>query len=101
MNLSNRMEQARFARKTLRHSKDLRQHKASTALYYAYFNFVRAHDTLGTTPAVALGLFPRQWTLGELIDAAMDRRPRVDVQPDGREGPVGLQLPRLVIAGEK
>jgi IS1 family transposase len=94
-NLSNRMEQARFARKTLRHSKDLRQHKASTALYYAYFNFARVHETLGTTPAVALGLFSRQWTLGELIDAALDRRSRVDVPPDA----IAAQSPLFAIAG--
>jgi IS1 family transposase len=80
MNLSSRMEQARLARRTLRHSKDLRQHKASTALYYAYFNLVRVHDTLETTPAVALGLFSREWTLGELIDAAMDRRSSINPQ---------------------
>ena len=71
-NLSVRMEQSRLARKTLRHSKDLRQHRAAVALYYTYFNLCRMHETLRTTPAVALGVTLRQWTIGELIDAALD-----------------------------
>ena len=81
-NLTTRMESARCARKTLRHSKDLAQHKAAIALHYVHFNLVRQHETLGTTPAVALGVITREWSLGELIDAAMERRPRVTAAPD-------------------
>ena len=99
-NLSNRMEQARFARKTLRHSKDLRQHRASAALYYTYFNLCRMHETLETTPAVALGVTPREWSLGELIDAALERRSAVCVESeeDGvhEQQPTAMQ-PRLTL----
>lgn len=96
-NLSNRMEQARFARKTLRHSKLLRHHRASAALYYTYFNLCRVHESLATTPAVALGVTPREWSLGELIDAALDLRPRGDVERD--EPPPVLRARLRVLAG--
>ena len=86
-NLSNRMEQARFARKTLRHSKLLRHHRASTALYYTYFNLCRVHESLDTTPAVALGVTPREWSPGELIEAALDLRPRGVVMDSDPSGP--------------
>lgn len=108
-NLSPRMEQARLARKTLRHSKDLRQHRAAVALYYVYFNLARAHETLvkraTITPACALGVTTRQWSLGELIDAALERRPRVEVDREVAEQqePVALVAPaplRLLIGGK-
>ncbi len=102
LNLSNRMEQARFARKTLRHSKALRPHKASAALYYTYFNLCRFHESLATTPAVALGVTSREWGLGEFIDAAMDLRPRVDRQVEESDEPAVVLQPRLmVISGGK
>jgi IS1 family transposase len=94
-NLSNRMEQARFARKTLRHSKALRQHRAATALYYAHFNLCRVHQSLDTTPAVALGVTPREWSPGELIEAAFDLRPRGEIVE--REPPTPDLQPRLRI----
>ncbi len=102
LNLSNRMEQARFARKTLRHSKVLRHHEASAALYYTYFNLARWHEMLKTTPAVALGVTPGEWSLGQLIDAALDLRPRGNREPEEREQPEVVLQPRLVaIAGGK
>lgn len=101
-NLSNRMEQSRFARKTLRHSKDLRQHRASAALYYAFFNLCRVHESLETTPAVALGVTPREWSLGELIDAALARLPHVRSATEQRETRTSPLQPRLtVILGGK
>lgn len=98
-NLSNRMEQSRFARKTLRHSKDLRQHRAATALYYTYFNLCRVHETLGTTPAVALGVTPREWTLDEFIDAAMDHRRGRQALAAGPQLPVSGPCLRLIMGG--
>lgn len=100
LNLSNRMENARFARKTLRHSKELRQHRAATALYYTYFNLCRVHESLATTPACALGVTPREWSFGELIDAALDLRPRVEAGAEEEERPSPILQPRLkLIAG--
>jgi hypothetical protein len=35
------------------------------------YNFCRVHETLGTTPAIAIGIADRAWSIGELIDAAL------------------------------
>lgn len=53
-------------------SKKLENHRAALALHFAFFNFVRIHETLKTAPAVAAGLLARPWTIGELLDAALD-----------------------------
>ncbi len=69
-NLSVRMENKRFARLTLAFSKKLANLKASVALHYAHYNFVRVHRTLRCTPAMAAGVTNRLWSVGELIEAA-------------------------------
>lgn len=47
----------------------------SVALYVARYNFCRVHETLRTTPAVALGITDHVWSIGELIDAALTAVP--------------------------
>jgi hypothetical protein len=54
-------------------------------LYVTHYNMCRVHDALRTTPAVALGLADRVWTIGDLRDAALAtlpvdlrRPPRID-----------------------
>ena len=55
-NLTIRMSVRRFARKTNAFSKKVQAHCDAVALYVTYFNWVRVHESLGTTPAVAAGL---------------------------------------------
>lgn len=71
-NLSVRMHVRRFTRLTNAHSKSFRHHAAMTALFVAWYNFCRKHETLGknTTPAMASGLAGHAWTLSELLNAA-------------------------------
>lgn len=69
-NLTLRMSNRRFTRLTSGHSKKLRNHKASIALYAAHYNFCRVHQTLKTTPAVAVGLADRALSIGELLECA-------------------------------
>lgn len=69
-NLTTRMNIRRFARRTNGFSKRLRHHTAAFALYAAHYNFCRVHETLRTTPAVAIGVAERVWSLGELIEVA-------------------------------
>ena len=75
-NLSIRMACRRFTRLTNGFSKKLENHIAAVALYVAFYNFCRVHETLTpnvkhqTTPAMALGLTDHVWSFGELIDAA-------------------------------
>ena len=70
INLSLRMGNRRFTRKTNAHSKKLRNHDLSLALYFTFYNYCRTHMSLGalTTPAMAAGLATFPMTLEELAD---------------------------------
>jgi hypothetical protein len=57
----------RYTRLTNAHSKKWENHVAMTALYVAWYNFVRPHSTLKTTPAVAAGIASEKWTLERLL----------------------------------
>jgi hypothetical protein len=41
-------------------------------LYFAWYNFVRVHSTIKTTPAVAQGLTDHVWTIEELLAEVAD-----------------------------
>ena len=73
-NLSVRMECKRFARLTLAFSKKLANLKASVALHYAHYNFVRVHRTLRCTPVMAANVSDHIWSIEELIGAALGRK---------------------------
>jgi IS1 family transposase len=74
-NLSIRMASRRFTRLTNGFSKRLDCHLAAVALYVAHYNFCRVHETLRTTPAIAIGIADHVWSIGELIDAALTAVP--------------------------
>ncbi len=71
-NLTIRMQQRRFTRLTNAFSKKFENHCAAVALYAAHYNFCRVHETLRITPAMQLGVTDHIWSIGELIDAALD-----------------------------
>jgi IS1 family transposase len=74
-NLSLRMGSRRFTRLTNGFSKKLDNHVAAVALYVAHYNLCRVHEALKATPAKALGVVDRNWSIGELIDAALATQP--------------------------
>jgi hypothetical protein len=43
-------------------------HAHSVALFALYYNFVRIHKTLRTTPAMAAGVIKRLWEIGDIVD---------------------------------
>src|SRR6266446_1759167 len=71
-NLTLRMQQRRFTRLTNAFSKKLDNHVAAVALYVAHYNFCRVHEALRVTPAMQLGVTDHIWTIGELVDAALE-----------------------------
>ena len=71
LNLTARMTDRRLTRLTNAHSKKAENHAASADLHAFWYNFVRVHETLGTTPAVAAGLAERPWTIEEMTQAAL------------------------------
>jgi IS1 family transposase len=78
-NLTMRMAMRRFTRLTNAHSKKLENLMCAVALHFTYYNFVRVHSTIKTTPAVAAGVADHVWTLQELIgllEAVEDAQPR-------------------------
>jgi hypothetical protein len=77
-NLSIRLFNRRFTRKTICYSKKLRNHKLSVALQIAHFNFCRPHSSLKIkatettpakeqTPAMAQGITNHVWTVEHLL----------------------------------
>jgi hypothetical protein len=67
-NLTMRMHMRRFTRLTNAFSKKIENHACSVALHAMYYNFVRIHQTLKVTPAMAAGVTDRLWEMGDLID---------------------------------
>ena len=45
------------------------------ALWVAYYNLCRVHETLRVTPAMAAGLTDHIWSIAELLSAALDAPP--------------------------
>jgi IS1 family transposase len=70
-NLTLRMHCRRLTRLTNAFSKKLDNFKASIGLHFGYYNFVKIHSTLRTTPAMATGLAKHPWTVGELIERSL------------------------------
>jgi len=60
----------RLTRLTLAFSKRRENFEAAVALHFAYYNFVKRHNTLRCTPAMAAGVTGKFWGVGELIEAA-------------------------------
>lgn len=71
-NLSSRMQMRRCTRLTNAYSKKLENHRAAVALWIAFYNLCRVHETLRCTPAMALGVTDHVWTITELVRAALE-----------------------------
>jgi IS1 family transposase len=67
-NLNVRMHTRRFTRLTNAFSKKVENHAHSVALFAMYYNFVRIHKTLRTTPAMAAGVTNRLWEIGDVVN---------------------------------
>ena len=66
-NLTMRMRMRRFTRLTNAFSKKIENLGAAVALHYMHANFVRRHQTLRVTPAMAAGVERKVWTLTDLV----------------------------------
>ncbi len=66
-NLNLRMGVRRFTRLTNAFSKKFENHCHMVAIYHAYYNFCRVHQTLRVTPAMEAGLTDHVWTLEALV----------------------------------
>ena len=66
-NLTLRMGMRRFTRLTNAFSKKIEHNYAAVALHMLHYNFVRIHQTLRVTPAMAAGVTNRLWEISDMI----------------------------------
>jgi IS1 family transposase len=67
-NLTMRMQMRRFTRLTNAHSKKIENHEAAIALHYMHYNFVRIHESVRVTPAMAAGISDHVWSIEEIVN---------------------------------
>jgi IS1 family transposase len=67
-NLNVRMHSRRMTRLTNGFSKKMENHAHAMALHFLYYNFVRIHQTLKMTPAMAAGVTKRLWEMTDIVD---------------------------------
>jgi hypothetical protein len=72
-NLTMRMAMRRFTRLTNAFSKKLENHAHMVALYALWYNFVRVHKTLRTSPAMAAGIESRLWSMEDVVRLIEER----------------------------
>ena len=74
-NLTIRMALKRCVRQTNAFSKRFRNHNYALALYFVWYNFMRTHMSIGTTPAIAAGITDRTYNMHHLIELIDERAP--------------------------
>lgn len=92
-NKTMRMHMRRFTRLTDGFSKKVENHAYAVALHMMYYNFVRLHTTLRTTPAMAAGISSRLWEIGDIVKLVED----AEVKP-GKRGPYKKRSEQLQIS---
>ncbi|MGC2403128.1 MAG: IS1 family transposase, partial [Acidobacteriaceae bacterium] len=70
LNATTRLHMRRLTRLTLAFSKKRENFEAAVALHFAYYNFVKRHSAIRCTPAMAAGVTPSFWSVGDLLEAA-------------------------------
>jgi IS1 family transposase len=66
-NLTMRMHMRRLTRLTNAFSKKWENLWYALCLYFTWYNFIRIHQTLRITPAMAAGITERVWAIGDLL----------------------------------
>jgi hypothetical protein len=79
-NLTLRMSSRRMTRLTNAFSKKLANHRYEVALHYLYYNHIRKHMTLKTTPAVAAGIATAPLTMIGLMQMIEQEEAKVGGQ---------------------
>jgi len=70
LNATTRLHMRRLTRLTLAFSKKRENFEAAVGLHFAYYNFVKRHNTLRCTPAMAAGVTGSFWSVADLVEAA-------------------------------
>ena len=67
------MSMRRFTRLTNGFSKKFENHCHAISLHMFYYNFIRVHQTIGTTPAIEAKVADRQFTMLDIVDLIESR----------------------------
>ncbi len=62
-----RMCMRRFTRLTNGFSKKIENHIHAIAIHYMHYNFVRIHQSLRCTPAMAAGVSSKLWSIEDIV----------------------------------
>lgn len=57
----------RFTRLTNAFSKKIENHFYALAIYFMHYNYVRIHQTLRVTPAMAAGASQKLWAMDDVV----------------------------------
>jgi IS1 transposase len=71
-NLTMRMSMRRFTRLTNAFSKKVENHAHMMVIYFMHYIFVRIHQTLKVTPAMAAGVTPKLWEMSDMVKVLED-----------------------------
>ena len=71
-NLTMRMSMRRFTRLKNGFSKKAINHSYSVAIHFMHYNFVRIHQSLRITPAMAAGVTTKLWSLTDMVRVIED-----------------------------
>ena len=85
-NLTMRMSMRRFTRLTNAFSKKVENHAYAVALHMMYYNFVRIHQKLQVTPAMAAVVSDKLWEIGDIAKLLEDAE-----GPTKKRGPYKTQ----------
>jgi IS1 family transposase len=66
-NLTMRMHMRRFTRLTNAFSKKAENHAYAVAIHFMWYNFVKIHQTLRVTPAMAAGVTDKVWEAEDVV----------------------------------
>ena len=72
-NLTMRMHMRRFTRLTNGFSKKVESHANAVALHFMYYNFIRIHQTLKVSPAMAAGVTDKLWEVSDIVALLEER----------------------------
>ena len=73
-NLTMRMNMRRFTRLTNAFSKKIENLEAAVALHFMYYNFVRIHQTLRVSPAMAAGVTAHLWEISDIVELLDEKK---------------------------
>lgn len=71
-NLNIRMGNRRMTRLTNAFSKKAENHAHMMSIYFIHYNFVRIHQTLKVTPAMAAGVTSKLWEMSDMVKVLED-----------------------------